>query len=89
MDDEKTILCASGANVTLFDSICCGMAGPFGFERDKYDISQTPARCRATPRRPFRQRNHPHHRRRLRLLRKDHPEHQCPPQRLAELLLKT
>jgi Fe-S oxidoreductase len=41
MDDEMTLLRATGANVTLLDSGCCGMAGPFGFERDKYEVSQT------------------------------------------------
>ena len=41
MEDEMTLLRATGANVQLLDSGCCGMAGPFGFERDKYDISQT------------------------------------------------
>ena len=40
MADEMTLLRATGANVTLLDSGCCGMAGPFGFERDKYEISQ-------------------------------------------------
>ena len=39
--DEMAILKKTGANVTLLDSGCCGMAGPFGFEREKYDISQT------------------------------------------------
>jgi Fe-S oxidoreductase len=29
------------AEVELLDSGCCGMAGPFGFERDKYEVSQT------------------------------------------------
>ncbi len=32
---------ATGAEVRLLDSGCCGMAGPFGFERDKFDVSQT------------------------------------------------
>jgi len=41
MDDEITLLRAMGADVTLLDSGCCGMAGPFGFERDKFAISQT------------------------------------------------
>jgi FAD/FMN-containing dehydrogenase/Fe-S oxidoreductase len=41
MADELTILRRTGAPVTLLDSGCCGMAGPFGFEADKYDISQT------------------------------------------------
>ncbi len=34
------ILQKTGARVTLLDSGCCGMAGPFGFEREKYEISQ-------------------------------------------------
>jgi FAD/FMN-containing dehydrogenase/Fe-S oxidoreductase len=38
--DEVTLLERTGATVRLLDSGCCGMAGPFGFERDKYEISQ-------------------------------------------------
>ena len=41
MKDEMKILRATGAEVQLLDSGCCGMAGPFGFEEDKYEISQT------------------------------------------------
>ena len=41
MEDEMTLLRATGADVTLLDSGCCGMAGPFGFEKDKYEVSQT------------------------------------------------
>ena len=41
MDDEMTLLRSTGAEVNLLDSGCCGMAGPFGFERNKYDVSQT------------------------------------------------
>ncbi len=40
MTDELQLLNATGANVHLLDSGCCGMAGPFGFERDKFDVSQ-------------------------------------------------
>ena len=40
MQDEMTILRRTGATVELLDSGCCGMAGPFGFERDKFEISQ-------------------------------------------------
>lgn len=40
MTDEIQLLTATGANVRLLDSGCCGMAGPFGFERDKFDVSQ-------------------------------------------------
>jgi FAD/FMN-containing dehydrogenase/Fe-S oxidoreductase len=41
MTEEIELLRASGAQVELLDSGCCGMAGPFGFERDKYTISTT------------------------------------------------
>ncbi|HEY0758655.1 MAG TPA: FAD-binding and (Fe-S)-binding domain-containing protein [Acidisarcina sp.] len=40
MDDEIAILRATGAEVTLLDSGCCGMAGPFGFEKEKFEVSQ-------------------------------------------------
>ncbi|WP_026442468.1 FAD-binding and (Fe-S)-binding domain-containing protein [Pseudacidobacterium ailaaui] len=40
MRDEVALLHAAGAEVELLDSGCCGMAGPFGFEREKYEISQ-------------------------------------------------
>jgi Fe-S oxidoreductase len=41
MNDELKLLRATGAQVTLLDSGCCGMAGPFGFEADKFAVSQT------------------------------------------------
>jgi Fe-S oxidoreductase len=41
MNDELAILQRTGAEVELLDSGCCGMAGPFGFERDKFEVSQT------------------------------------------------
>jgi FAD/FMN-containing dehydrogenase/Fe-S oxidoreductase len=40
MTDEVAILRRTGAEVQLLDSGCCGMAGPFGFEHDKYEVSQ-------------------------------------------------
>jgi FAD/FMN-containing dehydrogenase/Fe-S oxidoreductase len=40
MKAERLLLERSGAAVTMLDSGCCGMAGPFGFERDKYSVSQ-------------------------------------------------
>jgi Fe-S oxidoreductase len=40
MNDELTILSATGAQVELLDAGCCGMAGPFGFEKEKYEVSQ-------------------------------------------------
>ena len=41
MSAEMQLLAATGADVRLLDSGCCGMAGPFGFERDKFEVSQT------------------------------------------------
>jgi FAD/FMN-containing dehydrogenase/Fe-S oxidoreductase len=41
MADEMILLKKTGAEVSLLDSGCCGMAGPFGFEADKYEVSQT------------------------------------------------
>jgi FAD/FMN-containing dehydrogenase/Fe-S oxidoreductase len=40
MTDEVAILRRTGADVELLDSGCCGMAGPFGFEREKFAVSQ-------------------------------------------------
>ena len=41
MHDEIALLRLTGADVELLDSGCCGMAGPFGFEKDKFEVSQT------------------------------------------------
>jgi Fe-S oxidoreductase len=41
MKDEMKLLRATGAEVEMLDSGCCGMAGPFGFEADKFEVSQT------------------------------------------------
>jgi FAD/FMN-containing dehydrogenase/Fe-S oxidoreductase len=49
MTDEMSLLQATGASVQLLDSGCCGMAGPFGFERDKFDVSQALAKRRLLP----------------------------------------
>jgi FAD/FMN-containing dehydrogenase/Fe-S oxidoreductase len=40
MNDELTVLRASGADVELLNAGCCGMAGPFGFEKEKFGVSQ-------------------------------------------------
>ena len=39
--DELALLSGTGGNVKLLDSGCCGMAGPFGFEKRGYEVSQT------------------------------------------------
>ncbi|AXC15363.1 Glycolate dehydrogenase [Acidisarcina polymorpha] len=41
MGDELSLLRATGSKVEYLDSGCCGMAGPFGFEKEKYSVSQT------------------------------------------------
>jgi FAD/FMN-containing dehydrogenase/Fe-S oxidoreductase len=40
LGDEESLLQKMGADLQSIDSGCCGMAGPFGFEREKYDVSQ-------------------------------------------------
>ncbi|HEX4641853.1 MAG TPA: FAD-linked oxidase C-terminal domain-containing protein [Candidatus Acidoferrales bacterium] len=40
MGAEESVLRKTGAEVQSIDSGCCGMAGPFGFEKDKYEVSQ-------------------------------------------------
>jgi FAD/FMN-containing dehydrogenase/Fe-S oxidoreductase len=40
MTAEETILKKMGAEFESIDAGCCGMAGPFGFVADKFDVSQ-------------------------------------------------
>jgi Fe-S oxidoreductase len=40
MTAEETILKKMGAELESLDAGCCGMAGPFGFVADKFDVSQ-------------------------------------------------
>ena len=39
MDVDTKVLDALGLDWTLLDDGCCGLAGSFGFERGKYDVS--------------------------------------------------
>jgi len=39
MDDETQVLRRIGLELDIPDAGCCGMAGSFGFERKKYDVS--------------------------------------------------
>lgn len=39
LDREQDVLQQMGVQAQVVDSGCCGMAGPFGFERDHYGIS--------------------------------------------------
>jgi Fe-S oxidoreductase len=38
--DEISALTATGGDVKMLDSGCCGMAGPFGFEQKSFSVSQ-------------------------------------------------
>jgi Fe-S oxidoreductase len=40
MTDEMSLLRKVAAEVRSPDAGCCGMAGAFGFDKDKYDVSQ-------------------------------------------------
>ena len=40
MTDEESLLRKMGGHSRALDAGCCGMAGPFGFEKDKYAVSQ-------------------------------------------------
>jgi Fe-S oxidoreductase len=39
IDDEESLLKKMGIEYQFLDSGCCGMAGSFGYEKDKYDVS--------------------------------------------------
>jgi len=43
MNHEEALLRSLGAEVQSPDSGCCGMAGPFGFQKDKFEVSQAVA----------------------------------------------
>jgi Fe-S oxidoreductase len=40
MTDEESLLRRMGVELQSPDAGCCGMAGPFGFERDKFAVAQ-------------------------------------------------
>jgi Fe-S oxidoreductase len=39
MDDEQAVMSKLGLNFQVLDDGCCGMAGSFGFEQEKFDVS--------------------------------------------------
>jgi FAD/FMN-containing dehydrogenase/Fe-S oxidoreductase len=39
--NEISLLRQAGASVELIEAGCCGMAGPFGFEAEKFEVSKT------------------------------------------------
>ena len=46
---EVALLRRAGAQVAPIQAGCCGMAGPFGFEADKFDVSKAIAEDRLLP----------------------------------------
>ncbi len=40
LDSEETVMQKMGLDFEVLDSGCCGMAGSFGYEADKYDLSR-------------------------------------------------
>ena len=40
LDSGKPTLAKAGLDAEILDSGCCGMAGSFGFEKDKYEVSK-------------------------------------------------
>ena len=47
--NEIALLKKAGATVELINSSCCGMAGPFGFEADKIEVSKAIANLSLLP----------------------------------------
>jgi FAD/FMN-containing dehydrogenase/Fe-S oxidoreductase len=39
LDDEQAVMKKMGLDFQVLNSGCCGMAGSFGFEKDKYEVS--------------------------------------------------
>jgi len=46
---EIALLRKAGARVEMIDTTCCGMAGPFGFEADKFEVSKAIANLGLLP----------------------------------------
>src|SRR4028118_1798155 len=46
---EKVLALAPGTEVTVVDSGCCGMAGLFGYEKEKYEASMKMGERRLLP----------------------------------------
>jgi len=46
---ELVLLRKAGAQVELINSTCCGMAGPFGFEKGKFEVSKAIANLDLLP----------------------------------------
>ena len=49
MDHEEALLKRMGAEVQVPDAGCCGMAGPFGFSAEKFEVSKAIGERRLLP----------------------------------------
>jgi Fe-S oxidoreductase len=49
LEDDEALLKAAGLEVETLDSGCCGMAGSFGYEREKFDLSMKIGEQRLLP----------------------------------------
>jgi Fe-S oxidoreductase len=50
MDSEEAVLRRIGVAATMPDNGCCGMAGPFGFNKEKYEVSLAVGESELLPR---------------------------------------
>ena len=75
LDGERQIMDAMGLDYDVLDSGCCGMAGPFGFEREHYDLSMRIGERVLAARRACGGPRHVDHQRRLCLPRADRADH--------------
>jgi Fe-S oxidoreductase len=49
MDHEEALLAKMGVEVQVPDAGCCGMAGPFGFSAEKFEVSKAIGERRLLP----------------------------------------
>ncbi|MEJ2629663.1 MAG: FAD-binding and (Fe-S)-binding domain-containing protein [Acidihalobacter sp.] len=49
MGSTESVLCDAGLDVTMLDAGCCGMAGAFGFDVEKYEVSMSIGEERLLP----------------------------------------
>ena len=71
--NEIALLRQAGATVEPIQAGCCGMAGPFGFEADKFEVSKAIANDGLLPAVECCRPDDDHRRRRLQLPRADRP----------------
>ena len=79
MTDEESVLKKMGATITAPDAGCCGMAGPFGFDAEKYDVSMAIGERVLLPAVRTAARACAHRLGRLQLPRADPSRHRTPP----------